>query len=76
MTRFLRIIEIMWLIVAVVALGTGVYRAVNGQSWGSYLWITLFTGAVAGFMYWFKKRNREYMESYHRGRSGRPEHRD
>ncbi len=65
MTRFLRIIEIMWLIAAALALGTGIYRAANGQTWGNYLYITLFTAGVAAFMYWFKKRNRRYMESYH-----------
>jgi mannose/fructose/N-acetylgalactosamine-specific phosphotransferase system component IID len=65
MTRFLRIIEIMWLVVAAIALGTAIYRASNGQSWGNYLWITVFTAAVAAFMYWFKKRNRRYMEAYH-----------
>jgi uncharacterized membrane-anchored protein len=66
MTRFLRIIEIMWLIVAAIALITGIVRVSNGQNWGNYLYITLFTAAVAGFMYWFKKRNRRYMEAYHR----------
>ena len=55
----------MWLIVAVIALTTGVFRAINGQSWGNYIYITIFTGCVAGFMFWFKKRNRRYMEDYY-----------
>ncbi len=73
MTRFLKIIEVMWLIVAAVALITGIVRAANGQSWGSYVYITLFTACVAAFMFWFKKRNRRYMEAYYasKKRSGR-----
>ena len=74
MNRFLKVIEIMWLIVALVALVTAVLRASSGQSWGSYLYVTLFTGCLAAFMYWFKKRNRQYMESYHEGRKRDGQH--
>lgn len=72
MSRFLRIIEIMWLIVALIALVTGIVRALKGQTWGNYLYITLFTGAVAGFMFWFKRRNRRYMEDYYAGKHRQP----
>jgi uncharacterized membrane-anchored protein len=65
MSKFLRIIEVMWLVVAAIALTTAIVRAVNGQAWGNYLYITVFTGCVAGFMYWFKKRSRRYMEAYY-----------
>ena len=65
MSRFLRIIEIMWLVVAAIALTTGIVRAANGQNWGNYIYITLFTAAVAAFMFWFKRRNRRYMEAYY-----------
>jgi peptidoglycan/LPS O-acetylase OafA/YrhL len=66
MSKFLRIIEILWAVVAVVAAATAISRAVSGQEWGSYLYVTLFTGTLAVFMYFFKKRNRKYMEEYYR----------
>ena len=58
----------MWAVVAVVAATVGISRLVSGQSWGNYLWITLFTGGLAVFMYFFKKRNREYMETYYKSK--------
>ncbi len=70
MTRFLRVIEVLWLIVAVVAAIVGVSRMMNGQNWGNYLYITLFTAGVAIFMYFFKKRNRRYMETYYKEKEG------
>lgn len=63
--RFLRVIEVLWLVVAVVAGTVGITRMINGQNWGNYLYITLFTAGIAIFMYVFKKRNRKYMENYY-----------
>lgn len=63
--RLMRIFEIMWLITALAALFMAVSRAVNGQSYGSYIYITIFTGAVAFFMYRFKKKNRHYLETHY-----------
>ena len=63
--RLMKIFEIMWLITAAAALVMAVTRAINGQSYGSYIYITCFTGAVAFFMYRFKKKNRHYLESHY-----------
>lgn len=63
--RLMRIFEIMWLITAIAAAVMAVTRAINGQSFGSYIYITCFTGAVAFFMYRFKKKNRHYLESHY-----------
>lgn len=63
--RLMRIFEIMWLITAVTALCMAVTRAMSGQSYGSYIYITIFTGAVAFFMYRFKKKNRHYLETHY-----------
>ncbi len=52
----------MWLIACIVSLVVLVTRAINGESYGNYIYITLFTGAIAIFMYYFKKKNRKYME--------------
>lgn len=73
MTQFLKIIEIMWAIVAVVAAVTAVVRATAGQSWGNYLYVSLFTACIAVFMYFFKKRNRHFMEDYYRRKESRKE---
>ncbi len=63
--RLMRIFEIMWLVTAIVALFMAISRALNGQSYGSYIYITCFTGAVAIFMYRFKKKNRKYLETHY-----------
>jgi archaellum biogenesis protein FlaJ (TadC family) len=64
-SKFLRILEVLWLIVAIIAGIVGVSRMMSGQNWGNYLYIMLFTGGVAIFMYVFKKRNRHFMENYY-----------
>lgn len=63
--RLMKIFEVMWLITAICALVMAITRGINGQSYGSYIYITCFTGAVALFMYRFKKKNRHYLESHY-----------
>mgnify|MGYP006245815995 CR=1 FL=1 len=62
MTRWMRIFELLWLGVAAIALGFGVSAAIEGEEWGSYIYIAIFTGVIGLFMYWFKKKNRLYLE--------------
>lgn len=64
--RLMKIFEVMWLITAAVALVMAVTRAMNGQEYGNYIYITIFTGSVAYFMYRFKKKNRLYLEERYR----------
>ena len=60
--RLYKIFEIMWLVASFVSLTVLITRAMNGESYGNYIYITIFTASVAVFMYYFKKKNRKYME--------------
>ncbi len=62
----MKIFEVLWLIASLIALALAVKRAVEGQAYGSYIYITVFTAAVAFFMYHFKKKNRLYLENHYR----------
>jgi len=64
--RLMKIFEVMWLVTAAVPLVMAITRALNGQQYGNYIYITLFTGSVAYFMFRFKKRNRLYLEEHYR----------
>jgi len=41
-------------------------KGLNGEAYGSYVWITVFTSGIAFFMYRFKKKNRKYLETYYK----------
>ncbi|HAE13349.1 MAG TPA: hypothetical protein DCG24_03910 [Bacteroidetes bacterium] len=58
----MKIFEVLWLAASLIALTMAIIRATSGQAYGNYIYITLFTAAVALFMYRFKKRNRLYLE--------------
>lgn len=62
MLKMMKIFEWLWLGVSIIALIMAITKFMNGQAYGNYIYITLFTAAVALFMYWFKKRNRLYLE--------------
>lgn len=62
MLRLMKIFEWLWLAVSLIALTLAITRAFGGQSYGNYIYITLFTAGIAVFMYWFKRRNRLYLE--------------
>ncbi|MFI5171589.1 MAG: hypothetical protein ACHQFW_04320 [Chitinophagales bacterium] len=64
--RLMKIFEVMWLVAAAVSLFMAISRGMNGQSYGNYIYITIFTSCVALFMYWFKKKNRKKMEAYYK----------
>jgi O-antigen/teichoic acid export membrane protein len=64
--RLMKIFEVLWLVVAVIALVLAVTKGLNGESYGSYVFITIFTAGIAYFMYRFKKKNRKYLESYYK----------
>ncbi len=66
MLKLMKIFEGLWLFVCLVALTMAIVRAVNGQAYGNYIYITIFTAAVAYFMYRFKKKNRLYLEERER----------
>lgn len=61
----MKIFEVMWLVAAAISLYMAISRAMKGESYGSYIYITIFTAAVAFFMYWFKKKNRKYLHNYY-----------
>ncbi len=61
----MKIFEVMWLVAAFISLYMAISRGMKGESYGSYIYITVFTAGVAGFMYWFKKRNRQYLKDYY-----------
>lgn len=73
--RLLKIFEWLWAFVAVVAATMAILRATRGENWGSYLYISLFTATLATFMYFFKKKNRLYMERYHKEKAARQKER-
>ncbi len=64
--KLMKIFEVMWLIAAVISLTMVIIRSSNGQAYGNYIYITVFTTCVAVFMYWFKKKNRKYQEEYYK----------
>ena len=64
--KLMKIFEVMWLVAAVVSLTMVIIRSSNGQAYGNYIYITVFTTCVAAFMYWFKKKNRKYQEEYYK----------
>ena len=64
--RLMKIFEVLWLVVAVIALVLAVTKGLNGESYGSYVFITIFMAGIAYFMYRFKKKNRKYLESYYK----------
>ena len=64
--KLMKIFEVMWLVAAVISLTMVVIRSSNGQAYGNYIYITVFTTCVAVFMYWFKKKNRKYQEEYYK----------
>lgn len=69
MMRLMKIFEILWLIVSIIALIMCIIKAVNGEAYGNYIYITIFTAAIALFMYRFKKKNRLYLEKYYRDKN-------
>jgi len=74
MLKLMKIFELLWLMVSVIALTMAVVRAVNGQAFGNYIYITIFTAGVAYFMYRFKKKNRLYLENrYKQQQTEKPE---
>lgn len=66
--KLMKIFEVLWLFVAVVALFLAITKGIKGEAYGSYIWITVFTAGIAYFMYRFKKKNRKYLESYYKKR--------
>ncbi len=64
--KLMKIFEVLWLFVACVALVLAITKAINGEAYGSYIFITIFTSGIAYFMYRFKKKNRKYLESYYK----------
>ncbi len=66
MMRLMKIFEVLWLIVSIIALTMCIIKAVKGEAYGNYIYITIFTAGVALFMYRFKKKNRLYLEKYYR----------
>jgi O-antigen/teichoic acid export membrane protein len=64
--RLMKIFEVLWLVVAVIALVLAVTKGLKGESYGSYVFVTIFTAGIAYFMYRFKKKNRKYLESYYK----------
>jgi len=58
----MKIFEWLWLGVSIIALVLAITKYLDGQAYGNYIYITLFTAGVALFMYRFKKRNRRYLE--------------
>ncbi len=64
--KLMKIFEVMWLVAAGISLVMVFVRASNGQNFGNYIYITIFTSCVAAFMYWFKKKNRKYHEAYYK----------
>lgn len=66
MLKLMKIFEWLWLGACIIALTMAITRAANGQMYGNYIYITLFTAAVALFMYRFKKKNRLYLEQRQR----------
>jgi hypothetical protein len=66
MLKLMKIFEWLWLGASVIALTMAIVRGVNGQMYGNYIYITLFTAAIALFMYRFKRKNRLYLEERER----------
>lgn len=64
--KLMKIFEVMWLVVAAISLTLAITKAINGEAFGSYVFITFFTSGIAYFMYRFKKKNRKYLENYYR----------
>lgn len=66
MLKLMKIFEWLWLGASAIALTMAIVRGVNGEVYGNYIYITLFTAAVALFMYRFKRKNRLYLEERER----------
>ncbi|MFN0274261.1 MAG: hypothetical protein ACKVPJ_00825 [Chitinophagales bacterium] len=66
MLRIFKIFEVMWLVASAAAIIMAITRASKGQAYGNYIYLTVFTACVAGFMYWYKKRHRKYLEGYYK----------
>lgn len=66
MLRLMKIFEVLWLIASIIALTEAIIKFRNGEAYGNYIYITIFTACVAGFMYYYKKKHRKYMEAYYR----------
>jgi hypothetical protein len=66
MLKLMKIFEWLWLGASAIALTMAIVRGVNGQVYGNYIYITLFTAAIALFMYRFKRKNRLYLEERER----------
>lgn len=75
MMRIMKIFEVLWLIASLIALTMAIVKAIHGEAYGSYIYITVFTAAVAFFMYRFKKKNRLYLEKYYRQKAEEAEKR-
>ena len=54
MLRLMKIFEVLWLAASLITLTMAIIRATSGQAYGNYIYITLFTAAVALFMYRFR----------------------
>ncbi|MEZ5014389.1 MAG: hypothetical protein R2794_08865 [Chitinophagales bacterium] len=63
--KLMKIFEVMWLVAAVISLYMAISRSMRGESYGSYIYITIFTAAVALFMWRFKRKNRRYLERHY-----------
>jgi hypothetical protein len=66
MLKLMKIFEWLWLGASAIALTMAIVRGVNGEVYGNYIYIALFTAAVALFMYRFKRKNRLYLEERER----------
>ena len=62
MLRLMKIFEVLWLCSQPDCPDHGHHQGYIRPAYGNYIYITLFTAAVALFMYRFKKRNRLYLE--------------
>jgi hypothetical protein len=56
----------MWLVAAIIALTMTIINAIGGKAYGSYLYITFFTAFIAIVMYYFKKKNRIFLEKHYK----------
>jgi hypothetical protein len=66
MLKVFKIFEVMWLVACMGAVIMAITRAGRGEAYGNYIYLTVFTACVAGFMYWYKKRHRKYLEKYYK----------
>jgi len=60
-TKAIRILEIVWLVIAVIAILIGTYETLNAGIGESYIFF-IFT-VIAGIMHTIRKRQRKRMES-------------